>query len=178
MSRSGRGHVRGPLAPYAEGFREDLLGQGYTWGSAAKQMYLMAHVSRWLAAQDLEPADLDDHAIGRFFAARRADGYSALLSAGASAPLLGYLRRLGVAASPRSGPAGPADRLVGRFEEYLVRERGLAADSVRSYTGVARRFLAEAAIGVSAGAGGLTPAGRDRVRLRASAAVGALPRRR
>jgi hypothetical protein len=35
----------------------------------------------------------------------------------------------------------PADRLAARFAEYLVRERGLAAESARSYAGVARRFL-------------------------------------
>ena len=70
MSSSGRGHVRGPLAPYAEGFREDLLGQGYTWGSAAHQIHLMAHVSRWLEAQGLELAVLDEGVTERFVAAR------------------------------------------------------------------------------------------------------------
>ena len=35
-------------------------------------------------------------------------------------------------------------------------ERGLPADSVRSYTGVARRFLAEVAIGDGGAAGSLT----------------------
>ena len=78
MSSSGRGHVRGPLASYAEGFREDLLGQGYSWGSAAHQIHLMAHVSRWLEARGLGPAALDEHLTGQFLAARRADGYAAL----------------------------------------------------------------------------------------------------
>ena len=159
MSRSGRGHVRGPLAPYAEGFREDLLGQGYTQASAAKQIHLVAHVSRWLEAGGLGPAVLDDHIVGRFVSARRADGYAALLSARALAPLLGYLRRVGVvAASAPPEPSGPAGRLAGRFGEYLARERGLAPDSIRSYTGVARRFLAEVAIVDGAGAEGLTAA--------------------
>ena len=54
MSRpGGRGHVAGLLAPYAEGFREELLGQGYTQGSAAHQIHLMGHLSRWLEAQGL-----------------------------------------------------------------------------------------------------------------------------
>lgn len=153
MSRSGRGHVTGPLAPYAEGFREDLLGQGYSWGSAAHQIHLMAHLSRWLEVRGLEPAGLDERVAGQFLAARRADGYAALLSAKALAPLLGYLRGVGVVAAPRlPEPRTPADRMVVRFAEYLVRERGLAADSVRSYTGVARRFLAEVATGDDAGA--------------------------
>jgi integrase/recombinase XerD len=156
-SRSGRGHVSGPLAPYAEGFREDLLGQGYTQGSAAKQIHLMAHVSRWLADQGLDVAVLDDCAAGRFLAARRAGGYARLLSARALAPQLGYLRRLGVVAAPwLPEPLTPADRLAGRFGEYLALERGLAADSIRSYTGVTRRFLAEVAVGDGAAAGSLT----------------------
>jgi integrase/recombinase XerD len=156
VSRSGRGHVRGPLAPYAEGFREELLGQGYSWGSAAHQIHLMAHVSRWLEARGLGPAALDEHLTGQFLAARRADGYAALRSARALAPLLGFLRGLGVAPPPRMPvPQTPADQLAMRFGEYLARERGLAGDSVRSYTGVARRFLAGAAFD---GAEGLTAA--------------------
>jgi site-specific recombinase XerD len=160
VSRSGRGHVRGPLALYAEGFREDLLGQGYSWGSAAHQIHLMAHLSRWLEAQGLGPAALDEHLTRQFLAARRADGYAALRSARALAPLLGHLRGLGVAPPPRMPVLQtPADRLAMRFGEYLARERGLAGESIRSYTGVARRFLAGAALGDGAGAEGLTAAG-------------------
>ena len=58
MSRSGRGHVTGSLAFYAEGFREDLMDRGYTWGSAARQVHLMAHLSRLLDSCALEPSDL------------------------------------------------------------------------------------------------------------------------
>ena len=94
---------------------------------------------------------------GQFLAARRADGYAALRSARALAPLLGFLRGLGVAPPPRMPvPQTPAGQLAMRFGEYLARERGLAGESARSYTGVARRFLAGAALGDDAGAEGLT----------------------
>ena len=136
--------MAGLLAPYAEGFRAELLGQGYTQGSAAHQIHLMAHLSRWLEAQGLEPAALDERVTSHFAAARRADGYAARRSARALMPLLGYLRALGVATPrvPEPEPEAPGDRLIGRFAGYLARERCLAADSIRSYTGVARRFLA------------------------------------
>ena len=75
MGRSGCGHVHGPLAPYAEGFRRELLERGYTWGSAARQVHLMAHTSRWLDAYALEPGELTSGVAGRFLAARRAAGY-------------------------------------------------------------------------------------------------------
>jgi integrase/recombinase XerD len=84
--------VAGLLAPFAEGFRAELLGQGYTQGSAAHQIHLMAHLSRWLEAQGLEPAALDERLASQFAAARRADGYAAQLSVRILMPLLGYLR--------------------------------------------------------------------------------------
>jgi len=119
----------------------------------------MAHVSRWLEAQGLGPAALDECLISQFVAVRRAGGYAALRSARALAPLLGYLRELGVATPPRlPEPQAPGSRLIGRFAEYLAWERGLAADSIRSYTGVARRFLAGAGIGDGVGALDLTAA--------------------
>ena len=48
------------------GSGEELLGQGYSWGSAAHQIHLMAHVSRWLEARGLGPAALDEHLTGQF----------------------------------------------------------------------------------------------------------------
>jgi integrase/recombinase XerD len=127
--------VTGLLAPFAEGFRAELLGQGYTHGSAAHQIHLMAHLSRWLEAQGLEPAALDERIASQFAAARRADGYAAQLSVRAVMPLLGYLRALAVAAPRVPEPEAPGDLLTGRFAGYLARERCLAADSIRSYTG-------------------------------------------
>lgn len=135
--------MEGPLARYAEGFRAELLGQGYTRGSAAHQIHLMAHLSRWLEAQGLESAALDERVAGDFAAARRADGYAAQLSVRAVMPLLGYLRALGMAPPRVPEPEAPDDCLTGRFARYLARERCLAAESIRGYTGVARRFLAE-----------------------------------
>jgi hypothetical protein len=41
--------VRGPLAPYAEGFRVELERLGYTPLTAATHVRLLAHLSRWLA---------------------------------------------------------------------------------------------------------------------------------
>ncbi len=119
----------------------------------------MAHLSRWLEAQELGPSALDEHVTGQFLAARRADGYAALRSVRAVTPLLVYLRGLGVVPLPRMPvPQTPADRLAARFGEYLAAERGLAGESIRSYTGVARRFLADTALGDDGGAEGVTAA--------------------
>ena len=43
MGRPSRVRVRGPLEPFACGFREELARQGYTLHSASNQLQLMAH---------------------------------------------------------------------------------------------------------------------------------------
>jgi len=48
------------------------------------------------------------------------------LSPKALVPLLGYLRRLGVAPQPASAPVTPAEALLGQYRHYLVTERGVA----------------------------------------------------
>lgn len=87
LSRVRRGGV---LGPFADGFAEALTAAGYTPHGARKQLHLLAHLSRWLDSEGLEPAGLDGQAIGRFFAERRAAGYSKQVSVRASEPLMGY----------------------------------------------------------------------------------------
>lgn len=58
------------------------------------------------------------------------------------APLLGYLRGLGVAppASPRVAVGAVAVLLAG-YRDYLAAERGLTADTIEGYVLAARPFL-------------------------------------
>ena len=44
------------MEPYAEGFRGDLAGRGYSPGAAAVQLLVMGHLSGWLAAGIAMPA--------------------------------------------------------------------------------------------------------------------------
>lgn len=142
MSGFGRGHVRGLLGPYGEGFRAKLLSSGYSWGSATHQVHLMAHFSRWLEANELSLARVDRSVVTKFLEARRSEGYVKLLSDRAMAPMIEYLHDLGVMPPEAPQPMTPGEVLLGEFGQYLFDERGLAKDSVRSYVGVARQFLA------------------------------------
>ena len=47
--------VTGPLAAHAGGFCAELGRRGYARASAAELMQLMAHLSRWLGFEHLEP---------------------------------------------------------------------------------------------------------------------------
>jgi integrase/recombinase XerD len=120
-------------------------------------MFLMAHVSRWLAGEGLGAGGLTGEASERFLVTRREAGYAQLRSPKALLPLLGYLRRIGVAPqAPPAGPAGPADELLERYRRYLVTERGLGASTAADYAAKVRPFLAAR---TDHGLAGLTAAG-------------------
>ena len=59
MTSPSWARVRGPLAPYAGGFRVELERLGYTPLTAATHVRLMAHLSRWLAREGAEASGLD-----------------------------------------------------------------------------------------------------------------------
>jgi integrase/recombinase XerD len=58
-------------------------------------------------------------------------------------PLLDYLRSAGVAASEPVRRCSPLDEFVGEYRSWLAGERALSPDTVRGYTRLANRFLAE-----------------------------------
>jgi len=143
MSRRGSVRVGGPLEAFAVGFAAELRGLGYMPVSEVFQLQLMAHASRWLDGEGLGAGALCVETVERFMAARRAAGYTNYVTARAMAPLLGYLRGLGVApvAAPKSAGT-PAEVLLASYGEYLAFERGLTAATVEGYVHAVRPFLA------------------------------------
>jgi integrase/recombinase XerD len=137
-----RARVTGPLREFAAGFVAELARLGYTGNSASGQMFVMGHLSRWLAGEGLDAARLTPQVADRFLPARRAAGYTLYLSPKALAPLLGYLRQLGVVPIPVPAPATPAGALLERYRRYLVTERGLVVTTARGYADMVRPFLA------------------------------------
>jgi integrase/recombinase XerD len=121
-----RARVTSPLERYAPGFVAELARLGYTGNSASGQMFVMGHLSRWLAAEGLDTSGLTPEVADRFLAARRAAGYVLYLSPKALVPLLTYLRSSGVIPpAPAAAPASPVEALLDRYRRYLVTERGL-----------------------------------------------------
>jgi site-specific recombinase XerD len=139
--------VTGPLAEYADGFRDELFRLGYTPLTAACQLRLAAHLSRWMTAEGLGTQDLGMPAAERYFAARRSAGYANERTVEALGPLLGYLRRLGAAPFPPAEPVTEASLLLDRFAAYLTAERGLALETVALNVRLARPFLQQRALG-------------------------------
>ena len=134
--------MTGPLAPHATGLAGELARLGFTETSARCQLGLAAHLSRWLAAAGLGTMALTVAVAEEYLAARRAAGYTAYLTLKALAPLLGYLRELGVAPEAEiAGPATHAEALLERYRRYLCAERGLREKVVRGYVDSVRPFV-------------------------------------
>jgi integrase/recombinase XerD len=138
-----RVRLSGPLQEFGPAFVVELGRQGYSLLGAKLQMRLMARVSGWMQAEGLACGELSDEVVERFLAERRAAGHRDYVTARAIAPLLGYLRELGVV--PSASPVRPTTRaevLGGRFRVYLTVERGLAEETAAGYVDAVKPFLA------------------------------------
>ncbi len=158
MSDPSQVRVTGPLTPYAEGFAAELSRQGYRRHPQSSQLQLLAHLSRWLAVEGLDAAALTPAVMDAFLAARRSQGYTLWLSSKALAPLMAYLRGLGVVPPVPEAMLSPAEALLARYRGYLLAERGLAASTARGYVDMVRPFVAGRAVGGALDLGGLTAA--------------------
>lgn len=134
--------VAGPLATYAWGFGEELRRRGYTRLSACNQLRVMAHLSRWLSAQEMAPSELTHGRLTEFLAARREAGYTCWLSERGLRPLVGYLVEVGAMPAAESPAAeSPVERLLETYGNYLLAERGVKMSTVAGYRSAVRPFL-------------------------------------
>jgi integrase/recombinase XerD len=132
----------GPLAPLAEGFRQELLRLGHRPGAVKHHLVLMGQLSCWMSGAGLTAGELTPAVAGQFLAFRRAGGQRRVPTLAALAPLFGFLRDQRVL--PPEQPPVPTrrDELLGRYRCHLVEDRGLTPSTVLRYERFARRFLA------------------------------------
>jgi site-specific recombinase XerD len=102
----------------------------------------MAHLSGWLAGENLDVRGLRTTDVERFLSARRGAGHTHYLSANAMRPMLAFLRDQGVLLTPAPAVAlPPVEVALARYREYLVHERGLGHATARNYVDAVRPFL-------------------------------------
>lgn len=142
---SGTRRKPGGLGPQVAGYRGWLVARGYTPSTVRNMLKELGQVGRWLLVQELEPEQLDEQRIAAFIAARRVAGYRRAPGPRAMAPLLSYLREVGIAAEAPPLTT-PLDVLLAQYRTWLVGERGLAPSTVLRYVNTARRFLTEQAM--------------------------------
>ncbi len=107
--------MTGPLEAYASGFAAALTRVGYRRNPTADQLRVLAHLSRWLAAEGLSAAELTPAVGDAFLAARRAAGYTLWLSPKALVPLLHHLRGIGVVPPEPVAIPSPREALLTRY---------------------------------------------------------------
>jgi hypothetical protein len=113
MGRTGRVRVAGPLGEFAAGVAAHLERQGYSRFTVEAQLQLMAHVSGWLEDCALGAGQLSAANVQEYLVYRRACGHVHRVSPSGLAPLLAYLRGLGIAPPATPAPALTAsDRLL------------------------------------------------------------------
>ena len=99
MSNPFRVEMSGPLSVFAPGFVEHLVEQGYRPDPAAKQLRLMAHLSRWLAERDLVGRNLTSARVEQFLRSEARVTERTSSRRGDQAAV-DYLRGLGVVPAP------------------------------------------------------------------------------
>jgi hypothetical protein len=106
-------------------------------------LHLLADVSRWLAAQNLDGSGLTDASTAAFIQDRRARGRARFRSVQGLAPLMSFLRDAGAAPLPEAAeaPGDEAGILEAEFAGHLTADRGLRPPTVTHYASSARRFL-------------------------------------
>jgi integrase/recombinase XerD len=141
MGDPSRVRLTGPMEVYASGFAMKLAQSGYTKNSTANQLRLLAHLSRWMVADNIGVGALTPAVCDAFLSARRAAGYTLWLSRKALAPLLEYLHGIGAAPPEPVVALRPAEAMLAHFGEYLTSQRGLTASTARGYVDAVRPFL-------------------------------------
>ena len=136
----------GPLASLAGGLAAELAALGYAPTTAEGHLRLAAHLSGWLQARGLGPSDLTGPVITEFLAERRRE-YRRLHSERALGPMLGYLRRIGVApAADQIVQVGAVEELLARFRHYLLVERTVTVPVADAYLRWVRPFVEAVAV--------------------------------
>lgn len=138
-----RGAVSGPLGAYETELRTELAGTGYAAKSVADIVLMMARLSRWMETHGVEVAELRPAVVEEFLRCRREVTRVEGAARRGLGPLLRFLRGRELIPGEEVLDGSPVEELLAAYRDYLVGERGLAAETVRCYVLQGRKFLAE-----------------------------------
>jgi integrase/recombinase XerD len=147
MDMGGSVHltVTGPLASYESALRAELTRVGYAPVSVTGVVRAMARLSDWMHHRGIAPAGLTPRAVEEFLTVRREVTSAEGVARRGLGPMLRFLRGCGAIPRDVANEGTPVEMLLADYRDYLLGERGLAAESVRCYLVQGRKFLAELA---------------------------------
>jgi site-specific recombinase XerD len=136
----------GPLAPFADGFRQELLGLDHPPESVKHYLVLMGQLDGWLMVEGREVVELTAAVAEEFLVTRRARGQRRVPTLASLVPLFEYLKKQGAVRAEEPKPPTAREVLLAGYHHHLVHERGLTPSTVVRYERFARRFLAQRAL--------------------------------
>lgn len=132
------------LGPYVDDFCIQLAERGYAPASVRSKLGTVGGLAGWMEQEQLAVAELEERRVDEFLAWRRGRGRPCRGYRRTLLQLLALLREEGVVRVPVPvTDDSPAAALLARYEDYLRRERGLAAVTVAAYLRVVRAFVRE-----------------------------------
>ncbi|WP_158074129.1 tyrosine-type recombinase/integrase [Micromonospora sp. CB01531] len=118
---------------------------------------MLAHLSRWLQRESLDPAEFGAEGIAAFAVARRDGGYRRWRTVESLRLMLDYLRGHGALPAEEPRMVGPVDEVLERYRLWLRRERRLGEQTVGLRLLWARKFLLAQVVDGSLGLDRLDP---------------------
>jgi integrase/recombinase XerD len=133
----------GPWGTYLEEFATALAQDRYSVETVRRSLYAADHFGRWLLAQDLTLADVDERKVEQYRCTlgRCASGAWPHRTYGLNLAVQ-FLIQKGIAHACRGGsPVLPVGRWLLRFDDYLQRVVGAASSTRQRYRPLLSRFL-------------------------------------
>lgn len=125
--------VVGPLEPWAGALMTLLTARGYAPLTRMTHLRVMTHLSKWLAARELDVEGLSTARVEEYLVQRRTDGYTSFCTRACLAPLLEVLGTAGAPLEEPEPELSAVEALLSGFARFLRQERGLAASTTSAY---------------------------------------------
>jgi len=132
----------GPLGPYADAFASWLQEQNYSRFSGRSSIRAVANWSHWLQGRHVAIRDIDANLLDRYFSYGARAGTIGRDDRPALQKMLTWLQKIGVVpATCSSSPVSQRETIRDDFEQYMLRQRGLSATTLRVYLPYISLFL-------------------------------------
>jgi site-specific recombinase XerD len=135
-----------PLGAYGDVYTESLVQRGYSVRTIRHHVSLIGQLNKWLRSHTYELIDLDQKKIDHFLRERKKKRRS-VISAGDNQAIKLLIETLQVkGAKLAPGPIVEVSQQTQTeldFAKYLLRERALAAGTIKGYVGCVRYFLTD-----------------------------------
>ncbi len=129
----------GPIAPHLVPFSKFLEEQGYSYATGQRYVREVGHLSRWLDRQGGNITELSDEIIGTYLCYRY-QGNQVHVKNRPYRLLFDYLQQAGIACMPKT-VVSPLDICIAGYQEHMVKNQGLAKETIRKRIQIARNFL-------------------------------------